>query len=134
MSTRPTPEQLDTRMTPRLQALRRDPRPTAFDVPGGWYQIVADLDRELEAHSFWFRYSQIKADNGELIVHIDYAGDMPRDIRWRVQELTTRARERSATVCEECGAPGEQRFQQGWWGTRCDTCLTEHVSAGRSRP
>ncbi|MGO1735873.1 MAG: hypothetical protein ACTHZ9_06075 [Leucobacter sp.] len=130
MSTLPTPEQLDELMTPRLQALRRDPRPAAFDVPGGWYQIVADLDRELEKHAFWFRYSQIKADHGELIVRLDYAEDMPGDIRWRVQELTARARERSVTICEKCGAPGEQRIHKSWWGTRCEACFAEHVASG----
>ncbi|GAA1565953.1 hypothetical protein BJ960_001764 [Leucobacter aridicollis] len=110
MATRPTPEQLDALMTPRIQELRRDPRGWAFDISGGWYQIVADLDRELEPHAMWFRYAQIKEKFGEFRVYLDYAAHTPGAVLAQIQAATARPSVPPAGVSSERLAGWRSRY------------------------
>lgn len=43
----------------------------------------------------------------------------------KLTELVDAAEKRSATVCEQCGAPGTLRVHGGWCRTTCDGCATQ---------
>jgi hypothetical protein len=57
------------------------------------------------------RIHQIKEKFGGLRFYCDN--------EWGLEE--SKLEERSLTICEECGAPGEIR-DTGWWKTLCDSC------------
>ena len=48
----------------------------------------------------------------------------------RLEAITDEFRERSTSVCEECGGPGEERWIDGWALILCD----EHAATTRRRP
>lgn len=124
MSAHPTPERFNEPLSPKLQSLRTGGRNGwAFDVPRGWYLIVADLDRDLDTLTGGlFRYFQIKEKFGSLRVHLRFDADLSPELRAQARTRIEAASSQSTVTCDNCGAPGEQRTHRGWLRILCDAC------------
>jgi hypothetical protein len=84
----------------------------------GWFgllkKLCEEIDRSLDCEDFYF--TQIKEKFGELSIGCE--GGNPR-----VAKLIEEAQKKSTTVCELCGAPGENDFiRPGWLQTLCGRC------------
>ena len=84
----------------------------------GWFGLLKKLCDEiaasLDGEDFYF--TQIKEKFGELRIGCEGGNE-------KVGELIEAAEERSTTVCELCGAPGEIGFvRPGWVQTLCGRC------------
>lgn len=103
--------------------LFRGHAPTApSDLPPGWFRIVDDVFRQLDAlfsddDARRFCVLQIKQKLGGLRVYWKAEGGQPKEqanLRMaepfcRVANLVQDAERRCAASCEMCGAPGELR-------------------------
>lgn len=82
----------------------RDPSrryPVQFDVVGeGWAELLEELVAELLALGWDRRVAQVKEKFGMLRFYIADGTDA-------VLDAIDRAMQRSTTICERCGAPGQ---------------------------
>lgn len=107
--------------------------PRGFECHDGWREIIEDLTDELVEitggvdHAPEMRVVQIKEKLGTLRYYVWHVPDGFHDA---VYAAVDRAEEKSATVCEICGAPG----QLGKTGGRVDTSCPEHRDPKTWRP
>lgn len=78
----------------------------------GWVKLYEPLIEECQRLDV--RVHQIKEKFGGLRF---YVGPAPDELYSKIDE----AEERSFSICESCGNPGEVR-SGGWIVTRCDSC------------
>lgn len=86
---------------------------SVFDFNGGW----ADM---LTAAAEWGN------EVGDPL-HIDYAKEKFGDMSLfggchddKIADLGGHVEYLSGFICEDCGAPGRNRADRGWWRTQCD--------------
>lgn len=100
-----------------------------FDCGDGWADLLHDLSQKLTAHARETGLDivaiQVKEKWGELVVYADGTDD-------EADQLIEAAREASATICEQCGAPG-RLYRRGWHQTRCPAHAPEGQDAARDR-
>lgn len=79
----------------------------------GWDELILSTHRAILALGP-YRIFQIKEKFGGLRYYIEGTTEQ--------QELAREAENRSALICEECGAPGHlgQKGKMGWVKTLCD--------------
>lgn len=101
-----------------------------YPVGKGWqglckdvFKEIADVYRKNLIPLELFYAMQIKEKFGVLRI---YTNDIPEQVYYAVQEIIENAEDKSATICEECGQPGELR-SDGWLTTLCD----EHAAQVR---
>jgi len=129
-----------------------------FSCGDGWYDLLHKLSADIETASAsagldrdsdgWPRATQVKEKFGTLRFYVDVTAppkveDLEVDqatapsgfIAFRpvasvkaIRDLVETAEAASATICEECGAPGSLR-QGGWWHTYCDACEAEYLAS-----
>jgi hypothetical protein len=93
-----------------------------FSYPPGWHQLIWDLCVALEGMASQqvaegrppMRVRQAKEKYGSLRFYL--AGGTMTDEAF---ELTEAAEERSGTICETCGKPGETGLVGDWLLTYC---------------
>ena len=92
-------------------------------IGDGWYDIfdkmcekIIEVDTNKQVS-----FSQVKEKFGYLRVYAD-SGDIKREKVKIIQEIINQTEGDSATVCESCGKPGEQRRGE-WIKVLCDECL-----------
>lgn len=90
-----------------------------FECGEGWYPLIEELaekiDEIVERDKLdSFCVVQVKEKFGTLSVYCRSATD-------EINLLISDAERKSATICEECGAPGKLQTK-GWFSTRCDNC------------
>ncbi|MDE2259969.1 MAG: hypothetical protein KGK17_06575 [Betaproteobacteria bacterium] len=122
-----------------------------FSCGDGWYPLVYQLSAQIEVEAqrlgldpqteAWPRALQVKEKFGTLRFYVsmddssehrytlEQFGQM-KSLRpvagiESVQALISEAEEKSATICEHCGAPGTFR-QGGWCRTLCEDCETKY--------
>lgn len=82
------------------------------EAPPGWNALVTPLIERCKQEGA--SIFQIKQKFGRLRF---YADGVSRELRDQIDE----AERASATVCEDCGAPGTLRSNGSWLRTLCDT-------------
>lgn len=90
-------------------------------LPGpGWDDLLLDLDSRLAEIDPSYTILQAKQKFGTLRV---YFGTTRHSIEQndRMRELVMLAEDKSAHICESCGADGKIRHP-GWIKTLCDDC------------
>jgi hypothetical protein len=89
-------------------------KPGWSHVGDGWVPLLEKLCTDLKATGFkeFDQVAQVKEKFGTLRVYFD-CGLEPE--QWVLVEAAER---KSATICEDCGAPGEPRHG-GWIRTLC---------------
>jgi len=98
-----------------------------FDVGEGWFQLIYDLSKKLEAEILkqpeeerqYYCASQVKEKYAGLRFYMEGSTN-------EMEELIQKAEEKSGKTCEICGAPGEVRVHHGWYYTSCE----EHEKGG----
>ena len=98
-----------------------------FDIEDGWFQLVYDLSKKLEAEILklpeserqHFCASQVKEKYGGLRFYVEGSTD-------EMEKLIREAEEESEKTCETCGAPGKMRSHHHWYYTSCE----EHERGG----
>ncbi|MFC5749049.1 hypothetical protein [Actinomadura rugatobispora] len=107
-------------------------------VGRGWHPLLLELHEDLRALIPDYRVTQVKEKYGTLRVYLVSGllrgpyletGTLPSEeeskrMAWQDRQasrLVHAAEERSGTICEACGAPGEPR-KGAWIKTLCDTC------------
>lgn len=85
------------------------------DVGPGWRPLLAEMHAELAAIRPGYETLQVKEKWGVLTVYIKGGSD-------KIWPVLIRYLEKSRTVCEDCGAPGETRKGRAWLRTLCDAC------------
>lgn len=95
------------------------------DVGPGWRPLLDELHAELLARWPHHQIQQVKEKFGTLRFYgTPYPG--PSTEGWAEFNAIIRTYEkRSATICEQCGAPGTLRTD-GWKKTHCDPCHLVH--------
>lgn len=112
----------------------------------GWRPLLQQLHDELVAAGISYKTLQVKEKWGVLRVYISVEGESypvvdmtfpgvgtitsrgPLDdeqptSKWQqAQALVRKYENKSATVCEYCGDPGELRNSHYWMLTLCDAC------------
>lgn len=109
-------------------AFENDDRADWFnDVGPGWRPLLVELDAELLTTWPNYRITQVKEKFGTLRFYASpHPG--PSTEGWAQFDATIRKyEERSATICEQCGAPGTLR-DGPWVKTHCDPCHLAHKS------
>lgn len=107
--------------------VRPDGSRVYFECGPGWFQLLHDLSTELssEIHPE-SRVTQVKEKYGTLRFYVDFANDASWDIIEKYEA-------KSATICEECGHPGQRREINGWISTLCDDHFRSRSSKAASR-
>lgn len=98
-----------------------------FDCDSGWFQLIYDLSKRLEAEILkqpkeqrkHFCASQVKEKYGMLRAYLECSTD-------KMEELIREAEEKSGKTCEVCGAPGKIRVHHNWYYCSCE----EHEKGG----
>lgn len=92
-----------------------------FDCDDGWFQIIYDLSKKLEAEILklpekqrsFYGASQVKEKYGGLRFYVDSYTD-------EIGSLIREAEEKSEKTCEVCGAPGKIRSHHKWYYCSCE--------------
>ena len=104
------------------------------EVSDGWYSILYGMCEEITAAyeragiPIDLKPVQVKEKFGELCFYYgfeDQAPDKMRDdtpLRKEIGEIVEKWEEKSTTVCDMCGKPGELRTDLWWVLTLCDDC------------
>jgi len=93
-------------------------------VRPGWrrlvLKLVVDIDIVLRGTpAAQVHFNDVKEKMGVLRIYYRTA-DMRHDQEDKLETLTRRASEASASICDICGGPGMLRGDGGAWRVRCD--------------
>lgn len=112
-------------------------------VGPGWRPLLTELHEELVSSGYDYEVLQVKEKWGRLRVYISVDGeahpffdlmipgygsvtgiaDKESGENWNSAMVIVHSYEhRSATICEECGEPGELRTDRPWIRTLCEGC------------
>jgi hypothetical protein len=86
----------------------------------GWFGLIVELDHQLQMLDHNYSIQQIKEKFGSLRYYVE-PSDVCQDPQ-AVQALISDAEQRSATICDVCGAAGQlwaTRALSAWYSTRC---------------
>ena len=90
-----------------------------FECYDGWFDLISTLSQDItnyckENNLDIPEVSQVKEKYGELCFYVNSCDDT-------VFEMIDKAEDKSATICEKCGAEGKLRTGD-WHITLCDSC------------
>lgn len=125
--------------------LRGDPARTCMargiECGDGWYEVVLDLCRNLQAQinrELYLKdvhFAQIKEKFGQLRVSLNYGMDFPHEKRfgrdsedinkllYRLSAITSYAELVSGHVCEDCGTRQDVEIKGAYWlAALCPPC------------
>lgn len=91
----------------------------------GWYPLIYELLDKLQdivdEQKLDIEVVEIKEKYGGLRVYLSSYTD-------EIEALTEEYKERSYTICENCGDPGSLRVIRGWYQTLCDECAEKRIN------
>jgi hypothetical protein len=87
-----------------------------IDCDDGWEPLLRSLSEKISP--LGVLAIQVKEKFGQLRFY--YVGGTPE-----TTALIHQAEVDSATICEVCGAPGENRESHSWWKTTCEAHAKE---------
>lgn len=85
----------------------------------GWDDLLLALDDELVKLDPTYLLYQVKEKFGGLRFYAAYDTNVSN----KFHDLIAAAEEKSFSICESCGEPGECIVRHGWYVTRCEACL-----------
>ena len=93
----------------------------------GWYPLLVELNEKLEAidSDYSFLYAREKYGMLHVWALPDDYQNKPDD-RMAFHELFDDFMDKSRSICEYCGAPGENCIIDNWEKILCDPCI-DHV-------
>lgn len=87
----------------------------------GWSSLIEEIWSYLEKNTLAFSVQQVKEKFGGLRFYFTYIADGDINcISDHVDEIC----DRSTSICEDCGKPGNNAPVGGWWLTLCYDCRT----------
>ena len=95
------------------------------DVGKGWHSLLDELHAELVKVNPDYRTEQVKEKFAALTVYISPWSD-------EIFQILQKYYDRSKTICEYCGEPGEVRHSRFWLKTLCDKCENERTGMVKS--
>jgi hypothetical protein len=84
-------------------------------VPAGWFGLVKELVEDLIRLGWDRRLLQVKEKHGSLRLYISQRDEV-------LVKRTIEARDRSETICQDCGKPGTLLEEDHWFSTLCEKC------------
>lgn len=97
-----------------------DPKSTAMcwgiEFQKGWYELLYNLCTELVKIDKEVYFVQLKEKFGQLRAYTSGVSSENYD---KIHDLIEEAENKSATICEDCGKPGELRNDLSWIRTLC---------------
>jgi hypothetical protein len=85
----------------------------------GWYDLIWECSKELEALHPEIEYVQIKEKFAALRVYLI----CPQEIRPKANEIIDEYCDKSGDICERCGTTENVSLHMGGWNTTlCDAC------------
>lgn len=111
--------------------------PMYCDIELGWFPLVEKLCQEItDAYNtaelpMDICVEQVKEKWGELRFYFYFVNrksttdtaDKVKQLHCKIVEIVDRYEDKSSTVCEECGQPGELRDERGYIHSLCDDCF-----------
>ena len=88
----------------------------------GWYNLIDELSAKLEPHGIVA--AQVKEKFGGLRFYVEYPKHLSREQVEEIREMKNEYEQKSYTICEDCGKPGEL-CTHGWHRTQCKDCEAE---------
>ena len=122
-------------------------RSYSFSCGDGWFDLVYKLSADIEAEAKKLRLDQ-ESDSWPLALQVkekfgtlkfycltgdgtdefkpESVGQMlsfrPMPGNQNIRALIMQAEQASATICDQCGQPGELQTEGGWWRIVCSEC------------
>ncbi len=119
-------EEFQTRMHERFPKMFEG-KYGGFAVGPGWWSLIEHLSHTIQSHIDHLQkqgkecpqvvVEQVKEKFGSLRFYVQGGDDFTDGAIWLAESL-------SASMCEDCGAPGRQ-ISDGWVRTLCDFHLAE---------
>jgi hypothetical protein len=94
----------------------------------GWEALIArvlDVVSETVANPEDFTFAQIKEKYGFLDINYYLSEDVSDEARSRIEEVVDAVRDKSKTICEITGNPGQLIRRGTWVMTRCEELTQE---------
>ena len=85
-----------------------------IDCGNGWFEILDQMCKELQALKQPLQFTQIKEKFGTLRVYTNHCSD-------ESEHIISKACDSSENTCEMCGQPGKLDGKT-WLSTRCTVC------------
>jgi hypothetical protein len=101
-------------------------------VGKGWLPLLDELDAKLRALG-WTGAAYVKEKYAHLDFHPRSITGVPEEQQEEFFALIDEYEWRSWVICEDCGAPGEERDVGGWYRTLCLLCNAQ-AQRGRGAP
>ncbi|MGN0522866.1 MAG: hypothetical protein ACI4IG_01165 [Eubacterium sp.] len=108
------------------------------DVGNGWYSVLYGLCDEITKAYEEAGIEvdvvpiQIKEKFGELCFYYE-TPNADSSLQKTTNDIVEKWEEKSATVCERCGQPGQLRTDLSWVLTLCDDCYEQQKSKYKNR-
>lgn len=105
-----------------------------FECGDGWYNLIDTLCSNLQFHTDKNGYpqvvtTQIKEKYGRLCFYCDFENvQSEKQVEFLMGTITF-AEQFSTKICEECGLPGTNKSENGWYRTNCEKCRLERENA-----
>jgi hypothetical protein len=132
-----TPSNTQTLLSTHPQ-LFRSLRGFGFECDDGWFELLAKLFADIDAHARLEGLTPESADWPEVVIVKQKAGSLRvsfgydstdnaqgKDVSDAIRQLVDAASERSTTICEQCGAPArpvQTHPKRSWLKTLCLAC------------
>jgi hypothetical protein len=111
-----------------LERIDRSGWPVYLAVDQGWFPLIIEIDKTISADFPDYQICQIKEKFGGLRYYweipLDQREDLDYDKYQKIQDYVNQAEEKSLSICEKCGQPGQLDRSSGWLATRCE----KHIS------
>ena len=91
----------------------------------GWDDLLLDLDGRLAEIDPSYTVLQAKEKFGTLRFYVSASDGAAPGSSDRMREQIMLAEDKSAHICEVCGADGAKARHTGWIKTLCDDCMGE---------
>ena len=109
------------------ESVPADPR-YGNGVGKGWFTLVELLHDFLQSIDPDYKLMQVKEKFGSLRFYYYTTFPIKSPEATAMDRLVRFAEALSARTCEECGNPGEGRFDSYWIVTLCDNCYRSKVT------
>jgi hypothetical protein len=103
----------------RILRRMRTPSDATISVGPGWYRLLLEMDARLAELDAGYRIIR-PVDERHGVV--SYEVESVIGITATLDDVVTTFEEKSASICERCGGPGQLMSDDGWLKTICPEC------------
>jgi hypothetical protein len=120
----------EERMKRMKPVLDRIPREWGKYLPEqGWDDLLLDLDSRLAEIDPGYTILQAKEKFGTLRFYVSASDGAAPGTTDKLRDLIVYFEDKSAHICESCGAGGAKARHTGWIKTLCDDCAEREGKA-----